>query len=199
MEGMWLIHADVSSYWKSFRKREDIGIYVYHTLWATRYGTGYGPVGTQTTQWMNNGLHHSSVVCVTHANSVPKTKSQDSGRFKLNGITLNYKAPRWHGQVAKFQLICAAVYFGRSSNNSLTLWHTPSVTSADHQATVLYKFIVDVRDARRCLMANDQAVTTQTSRNTQSFTEFKVLLMCPNCLPSISDKYTLFLTCLTYI
>jgi hypothetical protein len=74
MEGIWLVHADVSSYWKTLRKREYTGIhththththiyiymcvcvyiylyiYIYITLWVTRYGTGYGADARETTQ-----------------------------------------------------------------------------------------------------------------------------------------------------
>ena len=61
-----------------------------------------------------------------------KNQVADSGRFKLNCITLNYKAPRRHGQVGKPQLIRAAVYFGRFSTHSLNLLHIPNVTSEDN-------------------------------------------------------------------
>ena len=77
---------------------------------------------------LQNGTHCASAVCIKHANCVGRTKSQVRGRFKLNCITLNYKTPRWHGQVGKLQFVCAAVHFGRFSNNSLTSWHTPNLS-----------------------------------------------------------------------
>jgi hypothetical protein len=175
MEGIWLIHADVSSYWMTLGKDKileyishSVGNSLWNRLWTCRKTDN-----AMNERVLHNGIHHSRVVCMKHANCVWKTKSQARGRFKLSCITLNYKAPRWRGQVGKFQLICAAVYFGRFSN-SLTLWHTLNVTSADQQATVLDKFKFDIRHARGGLKATDQAVTIQTSRNTQSFIEFKV-------------------------
>ena len=91
-----------------------VGNSLWNRLWTCRK-TDYA----MNERVLHKGIHHSSVVCIKHANCVWKTKSQACGRFKLNCITLNYKEPRWHGQVGKLQFICAAVHFGRFSNNSL--------------------------------------------------------------------------------
>lgn len=77
------------------------------------------------------------------------------------------------------KLICAAVYFGSFSKNYVTVWHTPNITSAVYQAAVLYTFRADGRHVRVRLLEADHTITTTWSRNTQSFTEFEVLLaMC---------------------
>jgi len=66
MEGIWLINAGVSSYWKTLRKREDTGIYITHSvgnslcnrLWSCGK-TDYA----MNERVLHNGIHHASAVC----------------------------------------------------------------------------------------------------------------------------------------
>jgi hypothetical protein len=93
----------------------------------------------------------------------------------------------WTGGEAS-KLIHAAVYFGSFSKNSVTFWHILNITSAHYQATILYKFKVGRRHVRLCLLATDITATTTWSRNTQSFTEFKVLLaVCKLSIPILKQ------------